>query len=59
MNTAPASAINIRTEQAPAALKAPVAKRIEQEGWDYPKHLAGRAFGVVAHGDERCRPWHG
>ena len=27
------------------------AKRIEQEGWDYPKHLAGRAYGVVVHGD--------
>lgn len=27
------------------------AKRIEQQGWDYPKHLAGRVFGVVVHGD--------
>ncbi len=27
------------------------AKQIEQEGWDYPKHLAGRAYGVVVHGD--------
>ena len=27
------------------------AKRIEEQGWDYPKHLAGRAFGVVVHGD--------
>ena len=27
------------------------AKRIEQKGWDYPKHVAGRAFGVVVHGD--------
>lgn len=27
------------------------AKRIEQDGWDYPKHLAGRTFGVVVHGD--------
>ena len=27
------------------------AKRLEQQGWDYPKHLAGRAFGVVVHGD--------
>lgn len=27
------------------------AKRIEQKGWDYPKHLAGRAYGVVVHGD--------
>jgi multimeric flavodoxin WrbA len=27
------------------------AKRLELAGWDYPKHLAGRAFGVVVHGD--------
>ena len=27
------------------------AKRIEQMGWDYPKHVAGRAYGVVVHGD--------
>jgi multimeric flavodoxin WrbA len=27
------------------------AKRIELDGWDYPKHLARRAFAVVAHGD--------
>ncbi len=27
------------------------AKRLELEGWPYPKHLAGRAFGVVVHGD--------
>ena len=27
------------------------AKLIEQAGWDYPKHLAGRVFGVVVHGD--------
>jgi len=27
------------------------AKRIELEGWDYPKHLAGRAYAVVVHGD--------
>ena len=27
------------------------AKRIEQKGWNYPKHLAGRAYGVVVHGD--------
>ena len=31
--------------------KAAVAKEIEQKGWDYPKHLAGRAYGVVVHGD--------
>jgi multimeric flavodoxin WrbA len=27
------------------------AKRIELEGWDYPQHLAGRAYGLVVHGD--------
>ena len=27
------------------------AKDLELAGWDYPKHLAGRAFAVVAHGD--------
>jgi multimeric flavodoxin WrbA len=27
------------------------AKALELEGWDYPKHLAGRAYAVVAHGD--------
>ena len=27
------------------------AKALELEGWAYPKHLAGRAFGVVVHGD--------
>jgi multimeric flavodoxin WrbA len=27
------------------------AKKIELDGWDYPKHLAGRAFSVVVHGD--------
>ncbi|HEY0707526.1 MAG TPA: flavodoxin family protein [Polyangia bacterium] len=27
------------------------AKRLELEGWPYPKHLEGRAYGVVVHGD--------
>ncbi|HYD88633.1 MAG TPA: flavodoxin family protein [Vitreimonas sp.] len=27
------------------------AKEIELQGWDYPRHLAGRLFAVVAHGD--------
>ncbi len=31
--------------------KADEAKAIELKGWDYPKHLAGRAYGVVVHGD--------
>ncbi len=28
-----------------------LAKELELKGWSYPKHLAGRAFSVVAHGD--------
>ena len=28
-----------------------LAKQLELKGWSYPKHLAGRAFSVVAHGD--------
>ncbi len=28
-----------------------LAKEIELKGWHYPRHLAGRAFGVVVHGD--------
>ena len=27
------------------------AKALELKGWDYPKHLAGRTFSVVVHGD--------
>jgi multimeric flavodoxin WrbA len=27
------------------------AKAIEVKGWDYPRHLAGRAFGIFVHGD--------
>jgi multimeric flavodoxin WrbA len=27
------------------------AKELELQGWPYPKHLAGRAFSVVVHGD--------
>jgi multimeric flavodoxin WrbA len=27
------------------------AKEIELAGWDYPRHLAGRTFGVFTHGD--------
>ncbi len=27
------------------------AKEIEIEGWDYPRHLEGRMFGLVVHGD--------
>jgi multimeric flavodoxin WrbA len=28
-----------------------LAKELELKGWAYPKHLAGRAFSIVAHGD--------
>ena len=28
-----------------------LAKAIELKGWDYPKHLAGRAYAVAVHGD--------
>ncbi|MDB5874949.1 MAG: NADPH-dependent reductase, partial [Ramlibacter sp.] len=27
------------------------AKALELEGWDYPKHLEGRVYGLVVHGD--------
>ena len=27
------------------------AKALEMKGWDYPQHLAGRAYGVLVHGD--------
>jgi len=27
------------------------AKALEMAGWDYPKHLEGRAYGLVVHGD--------
>lgn len=27
------------------------AKELELEGWDYPRHLAGRLFSVMVHGD--------
>lgn len=31
--------------------KAQEAKDIEEKGWDYPKHLSGRTYGLVVHGD--------
>jgi multimeric flavodoxin WrbA len=31
--------------------KAALAKRLELDGWSYPRHLRGRAFAVVVHGD--------
>src|SRR5882757_3737365 len=27
------------------------AKQLELQGWDYPRHLAGRSYSVVVHGD--------
>ena len=30
---------------------AALAKSVELAGWDYPRHLAGRVFSVVVHGD--------
>ena len=30
---------------------AQMAKDLELKGWNYPKHLAGRAYGLVVHGD--------
>ena len=30
---------------------ASLAKKIELAGWAYPRHLAGRAYSVVVHGD--------
>jgi multimeric flavodoxin WrbA len=27
------------------------AKQVELDGWDYPRHLAGRQFAIVVHGD--------
>lgn len=31
--------------------KAGKAKELEMAGWDYPQHLAGRAYGLIVHGD--------
>ena len=31
--------------------KAELAKKIELDGWDYPRHLKGRCFSLVVHGD--------
>jgi multimeric flavodoxin WrbA len=31
--------------------KAGLAKDMEMAGWDYPQHLAGRAYGLIVHGD--------
>jgi multimeric flavodoxin WrbA len=28
-----------------------LAKKLEMKGWSYPKHLSGRAYGLVVHGD--------
>lgn len=31
--------------------KSAEAKALEEKGWDYPQHLAGRAYGLMVHGD--------
>jgi multimeric flavodoxin WrbA len=31
--------------------KAAEAKELEMKGWDYPQHMAGRAYGLMVHGD--------
>ena len=31
--------------------KAGKAKELEMAGWDFPQHLAGRAYGLIVHGD--------
>jgi multimeric flavodoxin WrbA len=31
--------------------KAEEAKVIEEKGWDYPRHLEGRVYGIITHGD--------
>lgn len=31
--------------------KATKAKELEMAGWNYPQHLAGRAYGLIVHGD--------
>jgi multimeric flavodoxin WrbA len=31
--------------------KAEEAKALELKGWDYPRHLAGRSYSVIVHGD--------
>jgi multimeric flavodoxin WrbA len=31
--------------------KATEAKALEMKGWDYPRHLAGRSYSIVVHGD--------
>lgn len=31
--------------------KAALAKKLEMDGWEYPRHLGGRVFSVIVHGD--------
>lgn len=31
--------------------KADIAKKMELDGWDYPRHLQGRVYSVIVHGD--------
>jgi hypothetical protein len=45
----PTAAIPIRRARTARTRRKP--KRSSSLGWDYPRHLAGRLFAVVAHGD--------
>ncbi len=45
----PTAAIPIRPR--PAERIPTAAKAIELKGWNFPRHLAGRTFSVVVHGD--------
>ena len=41
----------IPTRPRPAARTPPRPRRSNSNGWDYPRHLAGRAFALVVHAD--------
>ena len=40
-----------RIRHRPAGKTPPRPKEIELAGWPYPKHLAGRTYGLIVHGD--------
>ena len=41
----------VQTCALPICKKPEEAKALELKGWPYPRHLAGRHFGIVVHGD--------
>ena len=41
----------LATAEASKGKKAGKAKELELAGWSYPQHLAGRAYGLIVHGD--------